>query len=106
MTTAATTIKPLVNLDFANALRAAAEQAGHAALVSTVDAAILRNVDAADHVGAIMHGATWTACSACGGGGKRGRKRCSACKGCGEDATFAERVVVPIRAAAFAALGM
>ena len=98
--------KPLVNVDFANALRIAAEKAGHAALVATVDDALRMDVGAADHVGAIMHGATWKGCPSCHGSGKRGRKNCPSCKGCGEDSTFAERAIVPIRAAAFAALGL
>ena len=101
-----TATKPLVDLNFASALRSAAELAGHSALVATVDAAILRDADAAEHVGAIMHGATWSACPTCHGGGKRGRRKCAACKGCGEDSTFPERAVRPIRAAAFAALGL
>jgi DnaJ-class molecular chaperone len=71
-----------------------------------VDAAIGRNVDAAESVGAIMHGATWKACPSCAGGGKHGRRKCPACHGSGEDQTFAERDIKPIRSAAFTSLGL
>lgn len=98
--------KPTVNIDFATALRAAADQAGHAALVTVIDAAISHDHGAAEHVGSIMHGATWMPCPTCHGSGKQGRKRCPGCKGCAEHPTFREREIRPIRAAAFAALGL
>ncbi len=100
------TKKPIVNLDFARALRAAATEAGHHALAAIVDAAIRGDMGAAEHVGAIMHGATWTACPCCLGSGKNGRKRCPCCLGSGEDATFPERTIRPLRTAAFATLGI
>jgi hypothetical protein len=97
-------IRPLVNLDFARALRAAALADGYDALVATVDRAIARDVDAANAVGAIMHGATWSACPACRGGGRIRRRKCAACSGCGEDAAFPQRRVDAVRAVAFEAL--
>jgi hypothetical protein len=52
---------PCVNVAFATALRNAAEAAGDDALAAIADAAICGDHGSAEHVGAIMHGATWRA---------------------------------------------
>lgn len=86
--------RPIVNIAFALALRNAAEAHGDVKLSAIADAAICGDKDSAEDVGAIMHGATWKACSTCGGRGKVARCKCRTCDGTGADQTHPKIEVI------------
>jgi hypothetical protein len=81
-----TDLAPTVNVAFALALKSAADRHGDDKLVAICDRAVGRDLDASEHVGAIMHGATYHACDKCRGRGRIGRKKCRSCAGTGDQA--------------------
>ncbi len=77
---------PTVNVAFVTALKLAAERHGDTKLAETCGRALARDRDASEHVGAIMHGATYHACGTCRGRGRVGRRKCRGCSGTGNQA--------------------